>query len=78
MPGSRWVRGQDVSIGFLSSTGPEGYEASTPCWAIIRLPAKRHLNGFSLAANDDLLLVLFRSSLPSSTVKKTQCCQDSI
>ena len=53
MPGSRGVRGQGVSIGFLSSTGPEGYEASTPWWAIIGLPAKCHLNGFSLAANDD-------------------------
>ena len=53
MPESRGERGQGVSIGVLSSTGPEGYEASTPCWAIIGLPAKRHLNGFSLAANDD-------------------------
>ena len=53
MPGFRGVRGQGVSIGFLSSTGPEGYEARIPRWAIIGLPAKRHLNGFSLAANDD-------------------------
>ena len=68
MPDSRGVRGQGVSIGFLSSTGPEGLEASTPCWAIIGLPAKSQLIGFSLAADDDLLLVLFRSSLPSSTV----------
>ena len=42
------------NIGFLSNTGPDplksqSYQVSIQCWAIIGPPAKRHLNGVSLA-----------------------------
>ena len=50
--------------------------ASIECWAIIGLPGKHHLNGVSLVgrwwpAYSGPLIVVFGSSLPSST-KKTQ------
>ena len=38
--------------GFFSNTGPDplkNHKASIQCWAIIGSPAKRHLNGVSLA-----------------------------
>ena len=39
------------NIGSLSNTGPEPLknQASIQCWAIIRPPAKRHLNDVSPA-----------------------------
>ena len=44
------------NIGFHSNTGPAGspeksqdYQARIQCWAIIGMPAKRHLNGILLA-----------------------------
>ena len=40
------------NIGFLSKTGLnplENHKATIQCWAIIGPPAKRHLNGVSLA-----------------------------
>ena len=42
------------NIGFLRNTGPDpeksqSYQASIQCWAIIGTPAKRNLNGVSLA-----------------------------
>ena len=42
------------NIGFLSTTGPDPLKITKPlsqhpCWAITRTPAKRHLNGVSLA-----------------------------
>ena len=37
-------------IGFLSNTGPDPFKITKlPCWAISGPPAKRHLNGVSLA-----------------------------
>ena len=48
------------------------YQASIQCWAIIGPPAKRHLNGVSLADRWwPAFLEVFGSSLPSSTKKKT-------
>ena len=41
-------------------------QTSIQCWAIIDPPAKRHLNGVSLAVDDGPLLVLFGSSFPVS------------
>ena len=44
-----------INIGFLSNTGPDplkksqNFQASIECWGIIGTPAKRHLNGVSLA-----------------------------
>ena len=43
------------NVGFLSNTGPDplksqSYQASIQCWATIGSPAKRHLNGVSLAS----------------------------
>ena len=63
MGGSTWGQGVRTPlknlkkyIGFHSNTGrsgfPEiaqGYKSSIQCWAIIGTPAKRHLNGVSLA-----------------------------
>ena len=42
------------NIGLLSTTGPDSMKITKllsqhPCWAIIRTPTKRHLNGVSLA-----------------------------
>ena len=40
------------NIGFLGNTGPDplkNHKASIQFWAIIGMPAKRHLNGVSLA-----------------------------
>ena len=40
------------NIGFLSNTGADplkNYQSSIQCWAIVGTPAKRHLNGVSLA-----------------------------
>ena len=45
------------NIGFLNHTGPDPlkesqiYQSSIQCWAIIGPPAKRHLNGISLAGH---------------------------
>ena len=58
------------NIGFLSNTGPDplksqSYKASIQCWAIIGPPAKRNLNGVTLAGRyDGPLLMLFGSSSP--------------
>ena len=62
MGGSRGGQGirtppeKSQNIGFPSNTGPDpgpeksqGYQAIIQCWAIIGTPAKRHLNGVSLA-----------------------------
>ena len=39
------------NLGFFSNTAPDhpGYQDSIQCWANIGMPAKRHLNGVSLA-----------------------------
>ena len=63
------------NTGFSSNTGPDplknrSYQPSIQCWAIIAPPAKRHLNGWR--ANDGPFIAVFRSSIPSSTKKKTQ------
>ena len=63
------------NIGFLSNTGPDplksqSYQASIQCWIIIGTSAERHLMAFRWRANGDPLMVLFGSSLPSSTNKK--------
>ena len=60
------------TIGFLSNTGPCNTtklpQASIQCWARILTPAERHLNGFFYwPADDGPLVVVFGSSLPSST-----------
>ena len=55
------------NIGFLSNTGLDPLkttklpsQADLQCWAIISTPAKRHLNGISLADGDDgPLIVVF-------------------
>ena len=59
--------GKSQNIGFLSNTGPDPlknhkatlYQASIHCRDIISTPAKRHLNGVSLAADDDPQKVVF-------------------
>ena len=62
------------NIGLLSNTGPDplkihkATKLAFKCWAIIDIPAKVHLDGVLLVG---LLLVVFGSSLPSSTLKKT-------
>ena len=43
----------------------ESYQARIQCWAVFGTPAKRHLNGVSLSAEDGPLLVIH-----SSTKKK--------
>ena len=51
-PGRGTVGPDPQNIGFLSNTGPDplkNHKASIQCWAIIGTPAKRHLNGVSLA-----------------------------
>ena len=63
------------NIGFSSNKGPDplknrSYLASIQCLAIISTPAKRHLMGFRWRADDGPLIVLPRSSLPSSTKRK--------
>ena len=42
------------------------YQASIQCWAIIGMPAKRHLMAFRWRADDGPLIVVLGSSLPSS------------
>ena len=61
-------------IGFSSKTGPDplknrSYQASIQCWAIIGTPGKL---AFRWRADDDPLIVVLRSSLPSSTSSKKQ------
>ena len=63
------------NIGFSSNTGPDplknlSYQASIQCWVIIGTPAKRHLMAFRWRANDGPLIIVLRSSLPSSKKKK--------
>ena len=48
----------------------QSYKASIQCWAIVGPPAKRHLNGVSLAGRRWPLILIFGSSLPLSTKKK--------
>ena len=60
-----------LSNWFGSPEKSQSYQASIQCWAIISMPAKRHLNGISMAGQDGLLIVVFGSSLPSSTKKTT-------
>ena len=59
---------------WLNSLKNHSYQASIQCWANIDTPAKRHLNGVLLAGwcwpANGLLIVVFGSSLPSSTEKK--------
>ena len=47
----------------------QSYQANIQCWAIIGPPAKRHLNGFLLAVDDGPFIMIFGSSIPSSTKK---------
>ena len=62
------------NIGFLNNTAPDplksqSYQASIQCWTIIGTPEERHLNGVSLGANVGPFIMVFWSSLPSSTKK---------
>ena len=57
MRGSRGVGGQGVRIPILKNhknrvSSFQSDQARTQCWAINRPPAKRHLNGISLGADD--------------------------
>ena len=45
-------------------------QASIQCWAIICMPEKCHLNDVSLVGQCGPLIVVFESSLPSSTKNK--------
>ena len=47
----------------------KSYQASVQCWAIIGTPAKRNLNGVSLAADDGPILVVFGSTHQLKNVK---------
>ena len=64
------------TIGFPSNTGPDplkksqGYQASIQCWAINGTIVKLHFNGVCWRADVGPLMVVFGSSLPSSTKKK--------
>ena len=58
------------NIGFLSITGPDPMKITKlpsqhSMLGIIGTPAKRHLNGVPLAADDGPFIVVFGSSLPS-------------
>ena len=63
------------NIGFSSNKGLDplkncSYQASIQCWAIIGMPAKRHLIVFRLQVDVGPLIVVLGSSLPSSIAKK--------
>ena len=72
-----WTRGPDPpplknhsKCRSPSNTGPDppdNHKAIKP--AFNAGPAKRHLNGVSLAADDSKLIMVFESSLPLSTKK---------
>ena len=62
------------NIALSSNTGPHplknrSYQDTIQCWAIIGTPAKRHLMVFRWKTDDDPLIVVLGSSLPSSTKK---------
>ena len=56
--------------GFRNPWKSQSYQASIQCWTIISAQAKRHLMAFRWWADDGPLIVVFGSSLPSSTIKK--------
>ena len=63
------------NIAFSSNTGPDSMknrncQDTIQCWAIRGRQAKRHLMAFCWWADDDLLIVVLGSSLPSSTKQK--------
>ena len=63
MQGNRTPLENHKNIGFLSNTGPDplksrSYLASIQYWAIIGMPAKRHLMMFCWQADDGPLIVV--------------------